>query len=69
MLGIPEGCDWMEDAQPTVFIVTSANLAGHPLIIDDKTADYELSSIADVIVSYNRHIVSRADDSVIRIAE
>ena len=67
MLGIPEGCDWMEDAQPTVFIVTSANLAGHPLIIDDKTADYELSSIADVIVSYNRHIVSRADDSVIRI--
>ena len=48
-------------------MVTSANIGGNPLIIDDETAQRDLSSIADLIVSYNRHIVTRADDSVIRI--
>lgn len=67
LLGFPEGNGWLKQQHPTVLVVTSANLGGHPLIIDDETAHRELSSIADLIVSYNRRIVTRADDSVIRI--
>jgi hydrogenase maturation protein HypF len=48
-------------------IVTSANISGNPLIMDDKTAKRELSAIADRIVTCNRQIVTRADDSVVRI--
>ncbi|MCX7117349.1 MAG: carbamoyltransferase HypF, partial [Legionellales bacterium] len=67
LLGFPTGDDWLEQEQPIILVVTSANLRGHPLIIDDETAQRELSSIADLVVSYNRRIVTRADDSVIRI--
>lgn len=52
---------------PTILIATSANLTGNPLIIDDETAHRELSSVADIVVSYNRCIITRADDSVIRV--
>lgn len=65
--GFPTADNWLEEEQPTILVATSANLGGHPLIIDDKTAQDELSSIADLVVSYNRRIVTRADDSVIRI--
>lgn len=67
LLGFPEGTTWISEAQSILLIVTSANLSGHPLIIDDETAHRELSSIADLIVTYNRSIVTRADDSVIRV--
>ena len=53
--------------KPTILVVTSANLGGEPLIIDDGEANEKLASIADLIVSYNRQIVTRADDSVIRV--
>lgn len=57
------------DALPkkTVLIVTSANLAGEPLIIDDEEARLKLATIADAIVSYNRSIITRVDDSVLRL--
>lgn len=50
-------------------IFTSANLSGKPLMIDDQEAFTDLSSIADKIVSYNRNIVTRVDDSVLRIID
>ena len=50
-----------------ILIVTSANLPGEPLVIDDEIAHLKLSTIADEIVSYNRAIVSRSDDSVLKI--
>lgn len=56
----------LEKMKPTILVVTSANLGGEPLIIDEGEAKEKLTSIADLIVSYNRQIVTRADDSVIR---
>ncbi|KTC74858.1 hydrogenase maturation protein HypF [Legionella birminghamensis] len=61
------GCGWLDEFQSTVLVVTSANPGGEPIIIDDYRADCELKSIADKIVSYNRLIIAREDDSVLRI--
>lgn len=58
---------WLRQADSTALIVTSANTIENPLIIDDREAFEELKTIADHIVSYNRQILTRADDSVIRI--
>lgn len=48
-------------------VVTSANISGNPLIIDDETAKTALSAIADIIISHNRDILTRVDDSVVTI--
>lgn len=58
-----------DELRESILIVTSANISGSPLIIDDHEAQKKLSSIADVIVSYNRNIVVRVDDSVARIID
>lgn len=50
-----------------VLVVTSANIGGEPLIIDDKKAEQGLISIADKIVSHDREIITRTDDSVVRM--
>lgn len=62
-----DGSEWLTDLQSTVLIVTSANSGENPLFIDDEAAESELENIVDTIVSYNREIVTRADDSVMRI--
>ncbi len=48
-------------------ILTSGNLSDEPTIIDDTSAEKQLMPVADSIVSYNRKIHNRADDSVVRI--
>ncbi|MCL1865361.1 MAG: carbamoyltransferase HypF [Spirochaetes bacterium] len=45
-------------------IMTSANISGDPLIIDDAKAAMELSDIADIFLTHNREIYKRADDSI-----
>ncbi|HHT0594915.1 TPA: Sua5/YciO/YrdC/YwlC family protein, partial [Legionella anisa] len=60
-------CDWLDESQPMILVVTSANLGGNPLIRDDVSAAHELSAIADKIVTYNRQIVTRVDDSVMHL--
>lgn len=67
LAGYPPGHAWLEQTQTVVMIATSANCGGNPLIIDDGCARNELSAIADLVVSYNRDIVTRADDSVAQI--
>lgn len=67
LLDAPRGTTWLESAQPITLVATSANQAGNPLVITEAAADAELSSIADRIVSFNRPIVTRADDSVLRV--
>ncbi len=49
---------------PFVLVATSANVSGDPLIIDEADARAHLTGIADLIVSHDRQIVARMDDSV-----
>jgi hydrogenase maturation protein HypF len=67
LLGQPAGHDWLQAAQPTALVMTSANLSGDPLVCDNTVAQ-ALSSIADLIVTHDRRIAARADDSMLRIA-
>jgi hydrogenase maturation protein HypF len=48
-------------------VVTSANIAGEPLIIDNDVALDSLARLADLIVTHDRSILRRADDSVMAI--
>jgi hydrogenase maturation protein HypF len=45
-------------------IMTSGNQSGAPICIDDEQAKTQLSSMCDLIISNNRQIKLRADDSV-----
>ena len=45
-------------------VMTSANVSGDPLIIDDKTALAGLANTADSFITHNREILKRADDSI-----
>ena len=54
-------------ANPAVLVATSANPGGEPLVVDDAEAERRLAGIADLIVTHDRPIVVRADDSVAQI--
>jgi hydrogenase maturation protein HypF len=58
-----------ESAQDFALVATSANSGGAPLITDNDEARDKLSSIADLIVTHDRDIVVRADDSVMQIVD
>lgn len=48
-------------------VATSANPGGEPLVVDDADARRRLAGIADLIVTHNRAIVVRADDSLAQL--
>jgi hydrogenase maturation protein HypF len=48
-------------------VMTSGNAHGDPVEIDARRAFTALGDIADLFLSHDREIVSRADDSVIRV--
>ncbi|MAF59093.1 carbamoyltransferase HypF [Ponticaulis sp.] len=66
-LGRPEGTGWLNAPQDPVFVVTSANPGGEPLVIGNEEARFRLSQLADLIVDHNRDILIRTDDSVMRM--
>jgi hydrogenase maturation protein HypF len=66
-VGRPAGTGWLEQACDLLLVATSANPGGEPLVIDDAEARARLCSIADLIVTHDRPIVTRCDDSVVRI--
>ncbi len=49
-------------------IATSANMIDEPIVKDEADAFKRLSEVADYILTHNRDIVRRCDDSVVRIA-
>ena len=49
---------------PELLVMTSGNTSGAPICRDDKEAVEELSHLCDCILSHNRKIRIRADDSV-----
>ncbi len=48
-------------------VLTSGNLSEEPIIKDDLQAERDLMPISGCVVSYNREITNRVDDSVIRM--
>lgn len=67
LLGKPDNESWLHQENKLILIVTSANISGEPLITDDQQALQELTNIADITVDYNRDIVTRVDDSVVKV--
>lgn len=58
-----------KDGEAPVLVATSANPGGEPLVATNADAARRLSSIADLIVTHDRDIVTRADDSVMQIID
>jgi hydrogenase maturation protein HypF len=52
-----------------VLVFTSGNISDEPIISDDKDAETNLRPVTDAILAYNRRILNRVDDSVVRIAD
>ncbi|MGY3443071.1 carbamoyltransferase HypF [Bradyrhizobium sp. USDA 4473] len=50
-----------------VIVATSANSGGEPLVIDNAQALRRLEGIADLVVTHDRDILTRADDSVLSV--
>jgi hydrogenase maturation protein HypF len=50
-------------------VLTSGNISDDPIITDDLQAERELFKITGSLLSYNRQIENRIDDSVIRIID
>ncbi len=67
--GCPREAEWLTAAQDLVLVMTSANPGGEPLVIGNDEARQRLAGIADHIVTHDRDIVIRADDSVMRVID
>lgn len=52
-----------------IIVLTSANSNGLPMIKDDDEAIEELGDVADFIITHNRSILQRCDDSVARVLD
>ena len=50
-------------------VLTSGNISDEPIITDDNMAEKQLMKVTDSLLSYNREIYNRTDDSVIRIID
>ncbi len=51
----------------SVYVMTSANLPGRPMVVENKEAIEKLRGIVDFHLLHNRVIANRNDDTVIRI--
>lgn len=52
---------------PPMLVMTSGNLHDEPIVTDDGEAYSKLGKIADAFLGNNREILSRFDDSVVRV--
>ena len=59
--------DFLEATGKDMLVMTSGNVHDEPIVIDDAEAMAKLSDIADAILGNDRPILSRYDDSVVRV--
>ena len=52
-----------------LWVMTSANRSGDPVLYDDVQAAEELQGIAEYILTHNREIISPVDDSVVQVVQ
>ena len=67
LLGRPSGLDWICNGTDLALVATSANLSGEPIVIDGADARRRLGGVADAVVDHNRTIMTRTDDSIVRV--
>jgi hydrogenase maturation protein HypF len=67
--GSPDFRAWRDAPNDIALVATSANLGGEPLVASDEDAWRRLEGVADLIVTHERAIVVRADDSVMRVCD
>ncbi len=56
-----------EQMKADVMVLTSGNFAEEPIITDDALAEEKLGDFCDAVLSYNRTISNRVDDSVVMV--
>lgn len=59
----------MDTVRPAALVATSANPGGEPLVADNVGAERRLAAIADLIVTHDRDIAVRTDDSVMQVID
>ncbi|HEU5198837.1 MAG TPA: carbamoyltransferase HypF [Ktedonobacterales bacterium] len=57
-----------EDRCLVALVMTSGNLSDEPIVYQDQEASERLAFIADGLLTHNREIYTRCDDSITRIA-
>ena len=56
-------------ADDAMLVMTSGNLHDEPIVIDDDEAISKFEGVADAILGNNRKILTRFDDSVVRVLD
>jgi len=56
-----------EKLETPAIVFTSGNFSDEPIVISNKKAEVDLPNICDAVVSYNRKIFNRTDDSLLQI--
>ncbi len=55
------------DISCNALVFTSGNLSEEPVVTDDTVAENCFSDVADLLVTYNREIINRVDDSLVKM--
>ncbi|MGQ9788117.1 MAG: carbamoyltransferase HypF [Candidatus Hadarchaeaceae archaeon] len=59
----------LEAGKDPAYVMTSANVTGLPMIVDNDEALKKLQNAVDYLLLHNRVIVNRCDDSVVKMIE